>query len=487
MSEERIPGVTRSLEWRLLRADRGVQVVAVLFIAVIAYGLFNGVSWVRFQEETISGVQTEERARLTAHKATIGRLAGGDTSGVFPWTDPRVPSNAGGTLAARYTILPPASLASLAVGQSDLYPYYAKISTRTKQTFIVNDEIENPTNLLSGRFDLSFVIVYLFPLVILALTYNLVSAEREQGTLALLLSQPVPARRVLARKLGIRAAVVFALAVGVTVVGALLSGVDVSRPDALPRLATWVAVVALYGAIWFAAAVAVNTLGRGSATNAVILLSAWLAVVVLLPSLYNVAITTAIPSPSRVEMTTALREATNEANEQGTVLMQRYYLDHPELMGGDSANMNNYAARSIVVLESVERSMGPTLAQFDARLVEQQRLADRYRFVSPALVTQSALLDVAGTSAHRYAHFQRLVDEYHAQWRAFFFPKVFSRAQLAASDYDRLPAFQYREESVAAVMNRVAPGLVALALVLALVASFAWRRLGRIRLIEAQG
>ena len=35
-----------------------------------------------------------------------------------------------------------------------------------------------------GRFDLAFVTVYLLPLLVLALSYNVLSEEREQGTLA---------------------------------------------------------------------------------------------------------------------------------------------------------------------------------------------------------------------------------------------------------------------------------------------------------------
>lgn len=463
----------RSFEWKLLRADRTVLAVTLLLGAAVAYGLHNGVSWVRFQQRTIASVQAEERTRLDGHRAMIARLEAGDTTtGVMPWTDPRVPSNAGGTLAARYTILPPASLATLAVGQSDLYPYYAKISTRTKQTFIVNDEIENPANLLSGRFDLSFVIVYILPLIILALTYNIVSAEREQGTLALLLSQPISVRSVIARKVMSRAWIVFGLVAGLSILGMVLSGVNLAQRDALSRLGLWMLVVVLYGAFWFAAAIAVNALGRSSATNAVVLLAVWLAVVVLVPSLYNVTITALAPSPSRVELTTALRAATNEANEQGTALLQRYYLDHPELMaGGDSAAMNNYAARSVVVMEAVEKSMAPTLTGFDRQLMEQQRLADRYRYVSPAVVTHAALLDVAGTSAHRYAHFQSQVDQYHGEWRSYFLPKVFARAQLTGGAYDALPVFRFQDEPVGSLLARVSGGVMVL---LAMVAVVTW-------------
>jgi len=472
-------------EWRLLRADRTLWTLTAFFAAVVAYGVYNGVAWTRFQAATIGSVQREEATRLDSLRGRLAAIAAGDTAGLKPWLDPRSASTVGGNIGARYTVLPPAPLAALAVGQSDLYPYYARISTRIKQTFVVNDEIENPTNLLAGRFDLSFVIIYIYPLLILALSYNLVSAEREQGTLALLLSQPVRVRRVIGGKVLVRAALVVALALGFTVAGALVAGVPLAAAGVLPRLALWAAVVAAYGAFWFAAALAVNALGRSSAFNAVALLGVWLATVVLVPSLYNVAITTLRPSPSRVLLTQTLREASNAAQERGTLLLAKYYNDHPELMpAGGKADTENYAARAIAVQEDVERSIEPALRDFDARLVSQQALADRYRFVSPAVVTQAALYDVAGTGVHRYTHFQRLVDAYHGEWRRFWYPRIFGNAPLTEADYDAIPRFEFREEPLRSVVLRTVPGLVALLVPAALLAVAAVAGLRRVSLAE---
>jgi len=470
-------------EWRLLSADRSLRWLSVVFALVVAYGIFNGVSWVRFQRETIDSVVLEEAQRHHDARTQIARITSGDSAGLKAWLDPRIPSNAGGTIATRYAVLPPAPLAALAIGQSDLYPYYARISTRIKQSFIVNDEIENPTNLLSGRFDLAFAVIYLFPLLILAMTYNLISAEREQGTLAMILSQPVRVRRVMTTKILVRAGIVLALAIVLTCAAAIAAGVGVTAPGVGARLGLWCAIVVLYGAFWFAVALGVNTLGRSSATNAIILLGVWLGVVVLIPSLYNVIVTTAHPTPSRVELTTALRKATTDATERGSVVLQKYYLDHPEMMGG-VPDMDNFAARAVAVQEDVEKIMGPTLAAFDQRIAEQQTLADRYRFVSPAIVTQAALYDAAGTGVYRYRHFQTLVDGYHARWQQFFFPRVFARQALRAADYDALPAWSYQEESIGGVAQRTANGLLWLLIPTIVAISWSARGLRRLDLAE---
>ena len=84
-----------------------------------------------------------------------------------------------------------------------------------------------------GRFDLAFVTVYLLPLLVLALSFNVLSEEREQGTLALTLSQPVSARDVVGAKLAFRALLVVGLAAGVSLLGILATGgFAVVRPGA---------------------------------------------------------------------------------------------------------------------------------------------------------------------------------------------------------------------------------------------------------------
>ncbi len=97
--------------------------------------------------------------QTTLQAATAGIEAGTRQPG--KWTDPRSPAVVSGARGARYAVMPPTTLAALSVGQSDLYPYYFQVSRNSKQTFVNNAEIENPTNLLTGKFDLAFVMIYL--------------------------------------------------------------------------------------------------------------------------------------------------------------------------------------------------------------------------------------------------------------------------------------------------------------------------------------
>jgi ABC-2 type transport system permease protein len=362
----------------------------------------------------------------------------------------------------RYAQLPPAPMAALSVGQSDLYPYYFKVSRQSKQSFATNDEIENPTNLLAGRFDLAFVIIYLFPLLILALSYNLISAEREQGTLAMMMAQPVALRSFVAGKVGLRAIVVLLLAIGFSLSGFLLGGVKLSEEGAWWRLLFWIGIVAAYGAFWFALAVAVNAFGKSSATNALALAGLWLVFVLLVPSLLNVAVTSIYPVPSRVEMIQATRRASAEATAKGSQLLAKYFEDHPELTAGGKADPTDFYTRSIATQEETERLVQPVVDHFDRQVIGQQSLVDRFRFLSPAIVTQAALNDVAGTSVDRYRHFLVLVDEFHQAWRSYFNLRIVQKVRFGAGDYDSFPSFAFHEELSGTIARRIVIGLFGL-------------------------
>jgi ABC-2 type transport system permease protein len=468
-------------EWRALSADATLWVIGLAFASAIAYGVFNGAQWVGFQRQALAAAVVEEAERYTRLQEEVDTLqrTGGKVS---PFRDPRSASNAGGRMAPRYAALPPGPLAALAIGQSDLLPYYFKVSTDARENIIAATEIENPQRLLVGRFDLAFVLIYFYPILILALCYNMLSSEQEQGTLALALSQPVPLRTLATGKVALRAAVLVAVVVVATLAALLLGGVDLTAPGALARLVLWIAAVLGYGAVWFAIALYVASRGLGSAANATVLASVWLVLVVVLPAVFNLAAATFYPVPSRVEMVQAVRVASDDANAEGSKLLARYYDDHPELASGDAAQaMTDFNMVRVAVSDDVERRVRPVVEHYERQIAGQQALIDRLRFVSPAVLMQNALNDVAGTGVARHQAFMAQVDAYHRAWRRHFTPLILARTPVL--DYRSLPTFSYAEEGTGTVGGRVALSLAGLIVPAAVIAWLAVARLARFPIV----
>ena len=73
-------------------------------------------------------------------------------------------------------------LAALSIGQKDVTPSVQSVKILTLEGQKYDTDLVNPTKLLFGNLDLSFIIVYVFPLLIIAFSYNLRSEEEEAGT-----------------------------------------------------------------------------------------------------------------------------------------------------------------------------------------------------------------------------------------------------------------------------------------------------------------
>ncbi len=462
-------------EWRLLLADRTLRVVLGGFALLFVYALANGMGWLAFQEETLDLARAGTIERSRNLEEELLHIEGGGEPYLW-FRDPRNAHVMGGAPGAHTAALGPGPLTALAVGQTDLLPYYYDVSIYTNESsFLQNGEVENPLNLLVGRFDLAFVLVYLLPLLILALSFNVLSGEREQGTLALTLSQPVSVREVVAAKLTFRAVLVVGLALGVSLLGILFSG-GFAAPG---RVALWCAAVLAYALFWFALAAWINSFGRTSAWNATVLVGAWLLLVAVLPAAGSIAAGLLHPLPSRVEMITAQRDASNEAVNQRSELLARYIEDHPEMAGGVVAEEDNRAALTWAATEAVNERLREVTSEHEERLVSQQALVRRYRFLSPALLAQETFLEAAGTGDARFAHFQSQVRAFAEEWRAFFVPAILAGTQMTVDALAEAPSFRFVDEEARTVAARIATPLAALFGMLALVGAAGALRLRR--------
>ncbi len=112
------------------------------------------------------------------------------------------------------TVHQPSNWAAFSIGQRDVNPFNVKVTMLTLEGQLYDSEMSNPKNLLYGNLDLAFVLVFLFPLLIIAFCHNLISAEQENGVWNLLRSQPVSLGKLIAWRLLIRFVAILLIAFG---------------------------------------------------------------------------------------------------------------------------------------------------------------------------------------------------------------------------------------------------------------------------------
>jgi ABC-2 type transport system permease protein len=460
-------------EWRALVADRTVVLIMVIFSAVLVYAALSGAAWAREQAGSIDTLGEAGVRRVAEWRSHVATAPATETASSWGPTSPSFI----GSREGAYALLPMAALAAFAVGQSDLYVNYYKVTARTRESFIAGEQVENPLELMVGHFDLAFVILFFYPLLILAVTYDITSGDRENGTLRMLLAQPVRLKTLVMGRLLTRATAVVLPALVIPVVGLWVSGSQIG-PATAGRLGLWTLGILGYGAFWFALAVAVNALGRPPALNALGLAGVWLAFVVLVPSLINVGVASAYPLPSRVEFVNATRMATDEARVKGSRLLSRFLEDHPTLQA-EGQTMENFDILQAARDEDVARQLEPVVDRYNAQLARQQAAVSALSYLSPTALTQRVLFEASGTGPSRYQHFYAQVDGFHEEWNRYFQARAFTSTRMRPADFDAMPAFMYAEEPLSAVASRAAVPLLvpwALAFGLLMAAMAGYRR-----------
>ena len=467
----------------MLRRSRAAVASLTGLTLAIVLATANGAAALRQHLAVLAHVDAHDRALYQQLKAQVadlehrGNPQSDATGGGIAWylmqpeadpppapnLDPRRPEAASSEwLGARHAILWPTPLALVSIGQRDLFPSYSRITIRTRPLLVQSEELENPLHLLSGRLDLAFVLTFGLPLLMLPLTYDLLAGERERGTWGLVRAQPVALRTVLAAKLAVTGAVLITVAFGAAA-GALAWWRVGSPGDDAAGLALLAATIVAHVVFWLGAAAVVNLVARAPAHAAAALVAAWLAAAVIVPAWLTAVVVTWVPVPSRVQLIEGIRAAGNLTPAESSTLLAQYFMAHPDASLGHGPH-DAGALRSLVLQDEVDRRTAALREAYGRALGARQRLADRLQVLSPVVLVQGALNEIAGASNARFLRYAAQLDTFHTEWRAYFYPRVHRHSRLASSDYDQFPTFSFREEASRAVIGRAA---FATALVLA--------------------
>lgn len=435
-----------SCEWLLVRNDLGWWAAVVVLLGCVAYALHNG--RVRLDERigNVADAQKDEVQRLKSLTGLLGRVERGEVKPPdAPYRDPRNAIYVGRGQGATVAYLPDAPLSIAAVGLSDLYPQVLKISASSKDSFLFVDEIANPAHLLNGGFDLAFVLVYIDPLLILAVCYNVLSGEQEQGTLALTAASSAPLTKVLLGKLIVRAGgLIVAETLGIWAVLTIVSPSSF-RGGGVATLVVLTLAIGLYGTFWAALALLVNSFRRDSAFNAVALVMAWVLLLLVAPAAINAFAQVRYPAPARSEMILAVRNAAIDAERDRDATEARYREEHRGVSGLAAESRdpisNDRTRQTLDVTLAADARADEVLADQERRVKEQRHLCDRLAFLAPPILFHDAVAELAGNGHTRWDDYLARVGMFHKTWKTFFVERAKQNTALTTTDYARFPRF----------------------------------------------
>ena len=454
--------------------DRGVVIAMLLFGLLVSVAAKLGSTQLEQMNFGVTELEARNHARFTQSLKQLKVLS--STNEPKRGRDPRDPLFMGQEGLTPLIHLPAGPMAVLAVGQRATLPQSMRVAMGIHLTPEENTEapMVSPTNLSLGAFDLAFVFVVIFPLLMIALVYGVLSGERERGTLAMLLSQPISQNQLVIGKTVARMVMALSVTCIFLMVGFWLGDVSFDSKQAIYLVLLTLVLVFSWLLFWFGAGVFVNALGYSSANNALILVGAWLALVVVLPGGIQVVLNSVYPSQSSVDLMHEMREAGQSAEADLNALTGSH--DNRQQLAG-------FGAQVVAKQRDMASKVAPIIDAAHAVELDRAKRLRALSFLSPATLMQTAIEDIAGSGRARYAHFETQAEAFQQRFTQYFYALI-ERGDVV--DFDvitAVPEFQFEDEDTGLVCGRVllaAAALAGLGLLMLFLAAPRLREIGRL-------
>ena len=456
---------------RLIFLARGPAMAAIaLLVATVFYAGWSGDTWRDSRSASLTAYEAETLERLDGWRTQLADIESGKV-------EPS-PFDANPMSISFPATLPPASLNDFAIGHADLHPASAEISPwRNVSSVFGRYQFDNPTMLASSTFDVAFVIVFLLPIAMIAVSFDVVSSERQRGSLAMVLVSPVSLERVVWTRLAFRNGVLWLVAAAAMFVLAILND---AGGDRFARFGLWLGASFAYGLFWFAIIGVCVAWFRSAIATAGALLGAWVLFSVVLPATVATMAESAFPTPSRLAYLSEIREAQGETNRNLADMTSGFLMDHPDLTVGDDS-MPAYMRAAFLSNEAARESTRPVMEDYDAARQGRSDTVSWAQFLSPSIITHRLLLLAAGGDLDRQHAYQSQVLVSLDGLSDALGPAIVSRNRISLEEFDALQPFAFADIPAGTIASRAAAPLAFLLVISLGLASLAHRRLSRDR------
>ncbi|PXY43094.1 DUF3526 domain-containing protein [Flavobacterium hydrophilum] len=344
-------------------------------------------------------------------------------------------------------------LNSLAIGQRDVNPSIQSVTIRGVEAQKYDSELNNPNNLLLGNLDFSFVLIYIFPLLIIAFTYNIVSEEKESGTWKIVASQSDNTFLYILKLFYIRILSLLALLTIILVVAVILLNIPFDS-----SLLTFYIISILYILFWFAVCFFIVSLQKNSNFNSVILLTVWLFLIIILPATINTYIVNKYPVPEALELTLKQRNAYHEKWDMDKkTTMDKFYSHYPQfksyiLPDTEFSWLWYYAMQQMGDDESAKQSQ-----ELQTKLKQRNEASQMIAQFIPTLHTQIQLNEIAKSDFENQLLFIQKTTAFHEKTRLYFYPKIFDNAPVAKENWSKFRVETFEDNSETSLSKSFLP------------------------------
>lgn len=329
-------------------------------------------------------------------------------------------------------INPLSPISSLSIGQRDVNTNILNIGILALEGQKYDTDLVNPVKQQIGNLDLSFVIIFIFPLVIIALSFNLLSEEKERGIWKLIRVQGESPTKFLLSKLGVRILFIVSILLVLFCISVIWGKIPLDTD-----LIYFMGISILYLIFWFGLALLVVSFQKNSNTNAIILIMIWVIQVMVLPMIISNYSNHKYPIKDALSLSISQRDNYHkkwDVDKKPT--MDKFYKKYPQYSHygypKDGFTWEWYYAMHYL---GDEESQADQNALFE-KVKKRQALTKRLSIFCPPLNAQLAMNRLSNSGLDNYLSFLSGATLFHEKLRLSFYDKIFQEKGSDSVDWE---------------------------------------------------
>lgn len=396
------------LEWKHFTKNPFKILAFLLFIVAGIYGMHNGAALYHKQITEINKLRkkAEEQEQKIINFYNKGEKGPADR----PWIDVTTPFWAIWNLPTYAFKVPSASMV-YCIGQTEQYGFYKQISVwASAQDADLTNEIANPERLQSGNLDFSFVLLYLSPVLLLLVCYNIKTTENEQGFLQLIQLQVININTWLANRLLFYFLVTLLSIIILLLYGAILTPVFTEASNVFGWFLLYSVV---YIFLWITGFYYILKYSKAVVGAALKMIASWLIICFLIPAAVHQTISIAKPANLMLDFIDVQRDGREKIfNQPDSVIDKQLIQIFPNLrktkLFTDTAQrimLRNYSGSALAY-----NLVNKTLVETEKENNQKNKLVKQLYWLNPISFFQNQLNKTTQTHYDNYKKYRDDID-----------------------------------------------------------------------------
>jgi ABC-2 type transport system permease protein len=331
------------IEWLHFSRNKAKPIAVLLFFLASVFGIYNGVDNYTTRLDQIAAI--EQRVEESYDEVYQWLDQGKKGPEGRPWVDIQTPFWAM-WYGNHYVVDEPSAAMIFNIGQSQHFGYYKRVSMwTTAYDDDLTAEIANPELVQLGALDFTFVWLYLMPILLIVLTYQIRGLEQDLGLIPILRSQVTSLNNWLMVRLsitGLALLLILSLIIGLP---ALFIPFKIGSAELVE---VWT-IYALYLLIWVLLAYLIISFGKGQADQALKMIGVWLLLTVVIPGSVNQYVLIEKPADLMMSMIEAGREGQDRIfDEEESVIKTKTLEILPDLAATGPARIDSLMEQPMI-------------------------------------------------------------------------------------------------------------------------------------------